>query len=902
MSGSETEDDDPIVKIEPAADDDDDTEEDLDQDEAWKKDYPELCLPQGPTSQNSQNNFQGSQQRLSLSQRQQQHTISLISAIKPTLASLPNSFPSNIAYLPVEATPYTPEQLARGALPLTKNQNGASVPQPLNRLLREYQRDGVRFLHQCWEMGRGGILGDDMGLGKTIQVISFLSAIMGKTGLKSRDDLRRTRWTAQMKADGSWKPGIRSTNPKPGSKWPTALIVAPTSVCYNWARELSNWGYFSVGVYSGTEKSRILQEYKMGWYDIIIVGFETVSDKINELFDLDWGVIIADEVHRIKNPRATWTINLHKFHCKVRLGLTGTAIQNKLEEFWTILNWSCPEQLGTLQQFKEYISEPLKVAQASDASAEDLAIGRQRAQQWKHKILPKFFIRRTKAIIAHQLPKKRDFVVSCVMTRKQIECFHRLRETEDVQLMIRKDEPCDCLKFKENGEKKPRKECCYKFNVAGVAWNDLIFKYVAIFRKVANHLALVIPSEDDTPQQKAANKALLNVVLPDVAPEAVRYHEQSLDPSLCGKWPHLKHFLETWRPNHEPNKNKVLIFSMSVKLLKILEFFIDSAGYKYLFMHGGVESTKRMGLVDQFQNDPNQYIFLISTLTGGVGLNLTAANKVVIFDPSWNPANDLQAMDRAFRIGQTNDVEVYRLLAGGSIEETIYARQIYKRQSASIGYDASMEKRNFTGIMGDKNHEGELFGLKNLFSLREDALGMKDTAQRVFEAEIEVKGIAAGHQFDETKEELQFSQDDDINKPDFNSILNMLNGTTDEKEENEIAKLLDANGATFYHQDNLFLGDNKVERHAFRAARKLMKERPHEAKTTGAWENAVATKVSPLKKKKTKRDSDGPPAKKKATKMKTEDVPSFAPAARPSIIAKAEAEEETDDEKTQMEY
>ena len=124
-----------------------------------------------------------------------------------------------IDYRPVEFSPYTPEQLAMGPLPLTGDANGPSVPQPLNRLLREYQRDGVRFLYDKWAAGQGAVLGDDMGLGKTIQVISFLSAIMRKTGLRSADDQRRHKWVRQNKRDGKMKPGIVATNAAPGSVW-----------------------------------------------------------------------------------------------------------------------------------------------------------------------------------------------------------------------------------------------------------------------------------------------------------------------------------------------------------------------------------------------------------------------------------------------------------------------------------------------------------------------------------------------------------------------------------------------------------------------------------------------------------------------------------------------------------
>jgi len=212
------------VKIEEPSEED--SEEDLADDESWKKDYPEfntdlLSSTTGSTSQpNSRSNSQsGSQQHLSLSQRQQQHSLS-ITTIKPTLPSLPNASSPTVTYRPVEATPYTPEQLARGALQLTSDPNGPRVPQPLNRLLREYQREGVRFLYQCWEMGRGGILGDDMGLGKTIQGESRIGMREVEEG---RVDASKTNLTS---------PSCFAVSLTSISSYPSRFLSRPTSQSY----------------------------------------------------------------------------------------------------------------------------------------------------------------------------------------------------------------------------------------------------------------------------------------------------------------------------------------------------------------------------------------------------------------------------------------------------------------------------------------------------------------------------------------------------------------------------------------------------------------------------------------------------------------------------------------------
>lgn len=171
--------------------------------------------------------------------------------------------------------------------------------------------------------------------------------------------------------------------------------------------------------------------------------------------------------------------------------------------------------------------------------------------------------------------------------------------------------------------------------------------------------------------------------------------------------------------------------------------------------------------VAEFNNDSAQFVFLISTRAGGVGLNITAANKVVIFDPNWNPSYDLQAQDRAYRIGQTRDVEVFRLISAGTIEEIVYARQIYKQQQANIGYGASEERRYFSGVQGDHKNQGELFGLKNLFSFQENTI-LKEIVNKTNVAESRAGVAVAGLEGTEDDDD-EFEED-----PDGENALSQL--------------------------------------------------------------------------------------------------------------------------------
>lgn len=162
-------------------------------------------------------------------------------------------------------------------------------------------------------------------------------------------------------------------------------------------------------------------------------------------------------------------------------------------------------------------------------------------------------------------------------------------------------------------------------------------------------------------------------------------------------------------------------------MLDILEKFMVRKGYSFSRLDGSTPTNLRQTLVDDFNSSPSKQVFLISTRAGGLGLNLVSANRVVIFDPNWNPAQDLQAQDRSFRFGQKRHVVVFRLLAAGSLEELVYSRQVYKQQLSNIAVSGKMEKRYFEGVQDSKEFQGELFGISNLFS---------DLSDKLFTSEI----------------------------------------------------------------------------------------------------------------------------------------------------------------------
>ncbi|WVQ85002.1 hypothetical protein IAT38_007166 [Cryptococcus sp. DSM 104549] len=502
----------------------------------------------------------------------------------------------------------------------------------------------------------GGILGDDMGLGKTIQVISFLSAIMRKTGT-AVDFMRRKKTIRQSDSD---------LNPM---HWPTALIVCPKSLITNWSRELDTWGYFEYDVWRSETSSVVSSSFLKGFLDIVLVSYETAVNHIASLKHLPFShisVVIADEAHRLKEPRSLTTLALKSIKCQKCFALTGTLVQNRLDEMWSVMDFVHRGWAGSQVQWKEFIVKPITKGHQMKGTAEEVVHAIRMLGLVHHKIMPHFYLRRDKRLIAHELPEKRDMIVFCPMARRQILAYKNLLDSEDIQFILRRNEM--------------RIECCHETTSEGESLPQVLFKSMSALQKVANHLALLYHAADDSYHTRMINERIFKSCTGiDYSKAQHNAVLAAFDSDNCGKWKLLEELLIQWRKDTEID-NKVLIFSNSVRLLTMISRFIemsqDLLGVSPGLLTGEVDQAKRMQMVDNFQ-DPtqDQFVMLISTMAGGVGLNLTAANKVVIFDPSWNPASDLQAMDRAFRIGQKRTVDVYRLIALGTLEELKYERQ-----------------------------------------------------------------------------------------------------------------------------------------------------------------------------------------------------------------------------------
>ncbi|NWW71944.1 ER6L2 protein, partial [Climacteris rufus] len=596
--------------------------------------------------------------------------------------------------------PYFPDHnLPSPAVAFKLSDNGDFIPYTINRYLRDYQREGAQFLYKHYANKTGCILGDDMGLGKTIQVISFLAAVLHKKGTREDIENNMPEFLLRTMKKGS------DCNPKK-----TFLIVAPLSVLYNWKDELDTWGYFKVSVLHGSKKDDDMSRIKQGKYEVALTTYEILRLYLDEFNSIEWSAVIVDEAHRIKNPKAQITQTMKSLKCRVRIGLTGTILQNNMKELWCVMDWAVPGLLGSRVHFKKKFSDLVEHGQRHTATKRELATGRKAMMKLARK-MSGWFLRRTKALISDQLPKKEDRIVFCSLTEFQKAVYQAVLEMDDVALVLRAGEPCSC----NSGRK--RKNCCYKVNAYGETIKSLHFSYLVILQKVANHAAL-LQTDNTSKLQEAHIKRVCSQVFSSF-PDFVQLSKDAAfetisDPKYSGKMKVLQQLL-----NHfQKNKDKVLLFSFSTKLLDVLEQYCMASGLDYRRLDGNTKSEDRIRIVREFNNIHEINICLVSTMAGGLGLNFVGANVVILFDPTWNPANDLQAIDRAYRIGQYRCVKVFRLISLGTVEEMMYLRQVYKQQLHCAVVGTENAKRYFEAVQGSKEHQGELFGIHNLFMLR----------------------------------------------------------------------------------------------------------------------------------------------------------------------------------------
>lgn len=686
------------------------------------------------------------------------------------------------------------------------------IPAPISQWLRDYQIEGTIFLHGLFVYQKGGILGDDMGLGKTVQVIAFLTAAFGKTG----DERDAKRMRKMRRAGNSW--------------YPRVLIVCPGTLIENWKAELKRWGWWHVDVYHGGVKEGAIDAAAAGRIEIMITTYATYRMNKSAINLVEWDCVVADECHVIKGRKSETTKAMNEVNALCRIGLTGTAIQNSYDELWTLLNWTNPGKLGPIATWTARISEPLKTGQSHDATVFELSKARKTAKALVDNLLPRFFLRRMKTIIADQLPKKSDRVVFCPLTDTQINAYENFIDSDVIQYIRTSADPCSCGSGKRSGW------CCNILLPDGGKWQSHVFPAILGLQKLSNHLAILIPQGSDPKEKQDKDLEMLQITMPDQWRELYRNRDSIVNysnPEFCGKWKILKKLLRFWHANGD----KVLVFSHSVRLLRMLQMLFMQTSYGICYLDGKMSYEDRAKAVDDFNSDSSQFVFLISTKAGGVGLNITSANKVVVVDPNWNPSYDLQAQDRAYRIGQVRDVEVFRLISAGTIEEIVYARQIYKQQQANIGYTASNERRYFKGVQENKDQKGEIFGLANLFAFQENNIVLRDIVNKTNVAEYKAGVAVVGLDLDEAEDDPLIAGGGDEEDSAMSQIAALVEAGGDEamkkpRKRNSAAQkgdpvqaILASAGVEYTHENSEVIGSSRVEAGLSRRALQAEKDR-----------------------------------------------------------------------------
>jgi len=350
-------------------------------------------------------------------------------------------------------------------------------------------------------------------------------------------------------------------------------------------------------------------------------------------------------------------------------------------------------------------------------------------------------LRRDISILKHLLPGKDDNIVFCPMTNIQEKIYKRLLESKLYTDIIKLYGLCEC------GSRLRAIECCLQENDSNEEENNIkienkrkklnlkkiIFPRIITLQKLCQHPKLLEPNKDSEGDQYKNAVEVRDVGFGDEMDKITKLIKENRHLELSGKMRALDKLFDIWYNQ----KRKVLLFSTSTKILDVLQKFIDGKKYGYSRLDGKTAVNIRQNIIDEYSELPieKKYIFLISTKAGSLGLNITSANVVVVFDASWNVSHDLQAQNRAYRIGQQKHTDIYRLICTGTIEEVIYNRQVYKQQMANVGLQGIHERRYYQGVQGVKGEEGELFGLFNLLKLTTDKVMSRDIIKTAEEEE-----------------------------------------------------------------------------------------------------------------------------------------------------------------------
>lgn len=508
------------------------------------------------------------------------------------------------------------------------------IPVAIKAELRSYQQEGVNWLHFLNKYHLHGILCDDMGLGKTLQTLCIVAS----------DHHQRAEEFAKTGA-----PDVRRL---------PSLIVCPPTLSGHWQQEIKTYAPFlSVTAYVGTPPERKAIKDQLDKTDIVITSYDVCRNDCEVLEKYSWNYVVLDEGHLIKNPKAKISIAVKKLASNHRLILTGTPIQNNVLELWSLFDFLMPGFLGAEKVFLDRFAKPISNSRYSKASSKEQEAGALAIEALHKQVLP-FLLRRLKEEVLDDLPPKILQNYYCDLSDLQLKLFEDFTKREGKKIT------------EEAGrEDKDAKQH--------------IFQALQYMRKLCNSPALVMKpghrAYEDT--QKLLMKQGTSLEDPAHAPKLTALRDLLVD---CGIGVEGQ---ESSDPLYTPIKpHRALVFCQMKEMLDMVQNTVLKSmlpSVSYLRLDGGVEANKRQDIVNKFNSDPSYDVLLLTTSVGGLGLNLTGADTVIFVEHDWNPQKDLQAMDRAHRIGQKKVVNVYRLITRGTLEEKILSLQRFKIDVAS---------------------------------------------------------------------------------------------------------------------------------------------------------------------------------------------------------------------------
>ncbi|KAL3701872.1 hypothetical protein R1sor_019894 [Riccia sorocarpa] len=555
---------------------------------------------------------------------------------------------------------------------------GLKIPGRIYNNLFDYQKTGVKWMWELHCQNSGGIIGDEMGLGKTVQVTAFLaslhysslyrpSIIVCPVTLLRQWKREVKKWYPDFKVevlhDSAVKVQVDVSKKKKKRKRKDESEEETDE-----EDDSENEAEESDEVNSGDEekpKTKKSVKREDRWNEmigrvtgsdsgILITTYEQLRINREKLLDINWGYAVLDEGHRIRNPDADITLVCKQLQTVHRLIMTGAPIQNRLTELWSLFDFVFPGKLGVLPVFQAQFSLPIQIGGYANATPLQVSTAYKCAAMLRDLILP-YLLRRMKADVKANLPKKTEHVLFCKLTQEQRSAYRAFLGSSEVEQII-------------DGNR-----------------NSLFG--IDILRKICNHPDLLEREQSSG-------------------------HPDYGNPERSGKLKLVSSVLELWKKQG----HRVLLFAQTQQMLDIIQIFAESKGYEYRRMDGSTPVKQRMQLIDEFNDSEFVFVFIMTTKVGGLGTNLTGANRVIIFDPDWNPSTDMQARERAWRIGQKKDVTIYRLITQGTIEEKVYHRQIYKHFLTNKILKDPQQRRIF------KSRD-----LRDLFTLQDDRTGTTTT-------------------------------------------------------------------------------------------------------------------------------------------------------------------------------